>query len=98
MLFCPKCGNLLIPKEGKMQCSCGYTQEDGKITEKKKKAKTVAVVEKKDEVQVHPKVDEDCKECGHGKAYFWTLQTRSADEPETRFFKCVKCGNTWREY
>jgi DNA-directed RNA polymerase subunit M len=31
-------------------------------------------------------------------AYFWTQQTRGADEPETRFFKCTKCSHTWREY
>ncbi|MBI2112883.1 transcription factor S, partial [Candidatus Woesearchaeota archaeon] len=25
-------------------------------------------------------------------------QTRGADEPETRFFRCTKCNYTWREY
>ncbi len=97
MLFCPKCQSLLIPKEGKMHCSCGYTQEEGKLTEKKKKTKDVAVVEKK-QVSVHAKTKADCKECGNNEAYFWTQQTRSADEPETRFFKCTKCEITWREY
>ena len=40
----------------------------------------------------------DCKKCGHEKAFFWTLQTRSSDEPETRFYKCVKCNFVNREY
>ncbi|HID27364.1 MAG TPA: transcription factor S, partial [Methanosarcinales archaeon] len=25
-------------------------------------------------------------------------QLRSADESETRFFRCTECGKTWREY
>ena len=40
----------------------------------------------------------DCKKCENTEAYFWTLQTRSADEPETRFFKCTKCSTVHREY
>ncbi|GAI81579.1 unnamed protein product, partial [marine sediment metagenome] len=32
------------------------------------------------------------------KAYFWSVQTRSGDEAETKFFKCTKCEFTWREY
>jgi len=45
-----------------------------------------------------PIVNEDCPECGHDKAYFWTKQTRASDEPETKFYRCVKCRKTWREY
>ena len=26
------------------------------------------------------------------------FQTRSADEPTTRFYRCQKCKFTWREY
>ena len=81
-----------------MTCSsCKYTAAEGKITDKKEKRKEVDVVDKKQE-SVYPKVKEDCKECGNTEAYFWTHQTRSSDEPETRFFKCTKCEHTWREY
>ena len=45
-----------------------------------------------------PIVNEKCKKCGNEKAYFWTVQTRASDESETKFFKCVKCGETKREY
>ena len=37
----------MMPKDGKMKCSCGSTQSEGKITEKKKKrdeALTIAAV------------------------------------------------------
>jgi DNA-directed RNA polymerase subunit M len=26
------------------------------------------------------------------------VQTRRADESATQFFRCTKCGHTWREY
>lgn len=39
-----------------------------------------------------------CPKCGHEEAFFWMMQTRAADEPPTRFYKCTKCGYTWREY
>ena len=39
-----------------------------------------------------------CPECGNNLDYWWLRQLRSADESETRFFKCTKCGATWREY
>ncbi len=29
---------------------------------------------------------------------YWEIQTRSADEAPTRFFKCLTCGKQWREY
>ena len=86
-----------MPKDGKMKCSsCGYTQTEAKISEKKKKKEEIVVIDKK--IEVLPVTDYDCKECKNGKAYFWLLQTRSSDEPETRFYKCTKCGNVSREY
>ena len=27
MEFCPDCGAMLLPKEGKLQCSCGYVKD-----------------------------------------------------------------------
>ncbi|HLC74321.1 MAG TPA: transcription factor S [Candidatus Nanoarchaeia archaeon] len=100
-MFCPKCKSLLRPKidRGKkvMGCSCGYSSETASstITEKGAKQKEIQVVE---EVETKPIVDAACKKCGHNKAYFWSIQTRASDEPETRFFKCTKCKVTWREY
>lgn len=96
-MFCKKCNNLMMPGDDVMKCSCGYVQKDGKISEKKKKKDEVVVVEKKGN-ETLPKTDYECKECGNKKAYFWTMQTRSADEPETRFYKCTKCSNIAREY
>jgi DNA-directed RNA polymerase subunit M len=103
-MFCPKCGSLLRPKEkgGKkiLFCSCGFTKglegESGEIHEKSPDAgKKIEVME---QIEVHPKIKMNCEKCGNTIAYYWTQQTRGADEPETRFFKCTKCKHTWREY
>lgn len=37
-----------------------------------------------------------CPKCGHDLAYFIELQTRSADEPSTFFYKCCKCKHEHR--
>jgi DNA-directed RNA polymerase III subunit RPC11 len=38
-----------------------------------------------------------CPQCSHDEAYFMQIQIRSADEPMTNFFKCVKCGIRWND-
>ncbi len=101
MDFCPKCGAVLVQKKTREGCPrCSYTAK-GKIkicsSEKiEDKGEGIEVIKK--DVQAFPIVSEKCKKCGHDKAYFWTVQTRSGDEAETKFFRCVKCEHTWREY
>lgn len=40
-----------------------------------------------------------CPKCEHKRAYFMQIQTRSADEPMTTFYKCCKptCGHRWKD-
>jgi len=109
-LFCPRCGSLLsIKKEGGkvyLFCrSCSYKVEREASQTKVKMVETVikheplertVVIEKKE--YALPKVKVTCPKCGNKEAYWWLMQTRAADEPETRFYRCSKCGYTWREY
>jgi len=37
-----------------------------------------------------------CRQCGSKKTTYYSLQTRSADEPMTNFITCVECGNRWK--
>ena len=41
--------------------------------------------------------DTVCPGCRNTKAYFMQVQTRSADEPSTIFYKCTDCKHLWRE-
>jgi DNA-directed RNA polymerase subunit M len=101
MEFCPRCGSVLIQKKKRDACPrCRYSTKRKtklKVTEKIEEKKRINVISEKDS-EVHPVIEEKCPECGNKKAYFWTMQTRSTDEAETKFFKCTKCGFTWRDY
>ena len=39
-----------------------------------------------------------CPKCDCVEVYVELHQTRSSDEPETRFLTCDECGHGWREY
>ncbi len=100
MEFCDKCGSVILVQDGKAFCaSCGAKLKKKpviKTSEKIDEKETVAVVKQSDEV--NPVVDMKCPKCKNKKCYFWTQQTRSADESETKFYKCVKCAHIWRVY
>lgn len=97
MQFCESCGAMLMGSE----CArCGSkTDKEVKLesSEKGKVSQGVAVVTE-GENEVNPKVEIECPKCKHKEAFFWTKQTRSSDEAETKFYKCTKCKHTWREY
>ncbi len=104
MQFCPKCKAILIPKlvnkKRVIACGCGYVDrktEAGPLVEKTALTDDIIVMDENAGNSL-PTMKQKCTECGHGECYFWLQQTRAGDEPETRFFKCVKCSHTWREY
>lgn len=107
MEYCDDCGGLIVPEkksdETSFKCrSCGnpYEKEGGelKITEKNDEDRKSIDVEDSEDENLPTTDDFECEECGNGEAYWWMLQTRAADEPETRFFKCTECSHTIREY
>lgn len=107
MQFCPKCGALMLPKQVEqgpiLVCdTCGYTAkaeklEEYKIVKPAKQKEMITVIEKEAKPAL-PTARTKCPKCGHGEAYWWLRQTRAADEATTRFYRCAKCGHTWREY
>ena len=108
MRFCEKCGNLLIVEKKRKnvylvcrKCHRVYKTKGEKlriassVTEGKKK---VIVMTEKDQFSELPKTKIMCPHCENMEAYWWMQQTRSADEPPTMFYRCVKCGYSWRSY
>ena len=101
MKFCPKCGLLLVQKRKRFVCpKCGRAaKEKVKIKSSEKMAeKTHVGLLKEKESSVWPVTSATCPQCGNRKAYFWEAQMRATDEAETRFYRCIKCNYTWREY
>jgi len=39
---------------------------------------------------------EQCGKCKSMKTTYYSMQTRSADEPMTNFFTCHNCGKHWK--
>jgi len=101
MEFCEKCKGLIVLDGDKAKCaSCGYKPKKKikiESSEKMASREEVAVINEKAE-NVYPEVEMLCPKCKNKKAYFWTTQTRAADESETKFYKCTKCSFTWRKY
>ena len=103
MEFCPNCGSILMPKNGKVRCrNCDYEKslsDDDFLNqysfEGERKKENKVIVTDKDSMAL-PTTKVTCYKCGGTEGYWWTLQTRSADEAPTYFIRCVKCGNTWR--
>jgi DNA-directed RNA polymerase subunit M len=109
MQFCPKCGLVCVTKRegGKtvLVCrKCGYRIEDchpATITTEEPKEqdpkKEVVVIEEKTSLAL-PRTQERCSKCGNKEAVWWLKQMRAGDEPPTIFFRCTKCGHSWRKY
>jgi DNA-directed RNA polymerase subunit M len=102
--FCKKCGGLMIVVGKRLKCrKCGWTKKLTKKTDTIKSEEVnvneeIVILEEDEEKKMHPITRILCPKCGNTRAYWWMQQTRGADEPPTMFYKCTKCGYSWREY
>ena len=104
MKFCPTCEAKLKKNVSGLQCpKCGYTEgQENKsqtkiVTEEETQSEFNVLAENEGE-EALPTIKIDCEKCGNDEAVWWMLQTRSADEPTTQFYRCTKCRYTWRNY
>lgn len=102
MEFCPNCGKVLLPKNNRFHCSnCGYTKniskdkkEDYILEKNLVDNQELIIIE--DKVNTMPTTRGLCYKCHNRELEWWMVQTRKADEATTIFYRCTKCGNTWR--
>lgn len=87
--------------EKKLVCrKCGFEKEAGDVRvviKSEVNREEIPVIEG-EKVQALPTTKVICPSCGNTEAFWWMRQLRAADESEVRFFRCTKCGKTWREY
>ena len=102
MKFCPNCEVKLKMGDFGLQCpKCDYVL--GKEVKHTKKIEDEPesqfnVLTESEGEEILPTIKIECEKCGNDEAVWWMLQTRSADEPTTRFYRCQKCKYTWRDY
>lgn len=105
MHFCPVCGNLLLIEEGSVGMrfccpTCPYLRNIEKKYSSKVKMKRKEVDDVLGGSDAWENVDRTtakCPYCSHDTAFFMQIQIRSADEPSTNFYKCVKCMRQWND-
>lgn len=110
MLFCPICCNALVTRRSSEREASGACLECPTCTYvhriKKRIERTVTNLPRKevDDVlggsaawELADKTDAVCDRCGHQQAFFFQMQTRSADEPMSTFYRCEKCDHQWKE-
>ena len=106
MDFCPKCESRLKKNsDGLLSCpKCKFVKA-GAVKEGEKKLDETnsefLVMDESDLSKakgLESTVPIDCEKCHNKEGVSWTFQTRSADEPETKFYRCTKCNHTWRDY
>ena len=100
-MFCPTCKALALPKNGKIWCS--RCQKEYDVTSNKSDQCVIRGKEKEQMVVENsaptlPKAKVECPKCKHNEAFWVLRQTRAADEPETKIYRCCECGASWREY
>ena len=102
MMFCPRCGSILIPDFNKkiIKCNgCNYKEDKNRnmvVKEKLNNKDKIKIIDKN--IETLPKTQIECPKCGNNQAYYWLVQTRASDEAETQFFRCAKCDHQWRNY
>ncbi|XP_019881680.1 DNA-directed RNA polymerase III subunit RPC10 [Aethina tumida] len=105
--FCPYCNNLLFVEEsgGKLQFTCNlcpvyFPIKSNIVYRNHYKLKEIDDVLGGAEAWKNvDSTEERCPKCSHPRAYFMQLQTRSADEPMTTFYRCCnpECNHNWRD-
>ena len=98
MRFCPSCNARLRKSGSDLVCpKCGHAE--GAPAEKPREAPAESALNVMDgEDEPLPTISAHCEKCGNGEAVWWMLQTRSADEATTQFYRCTECSHTWRNY
>lgn len=105
MLVCPKCGLKTkkdedsVEQQGSSARVMTAAAAGSSSSSFPSSGVSLKVMDEKDDgVDALPTTNMECPECKNNTAFWWMLQTRSADEATTQFFRCTKCNHTWRNY
>ncbi|EGD82206.1 RNA polymerase III subunit C11 [Salpingoeca rosetta] len=104
-MFCPLCTNQLV-LDTSAECgthfacrTCPYKHEMNMPVVSSRKSRNPKQVEDiiGSSTEGLSMTDARCPQCDHARAFFFEMQTRSADEPMTVFYCCEECKHKWSE-
>ncbi|KAL6120283.1 rpa12 [Nucleospora cyclopteri] len=95
-MFC-SCGTVITVEQLDSVVKCRRCEEiipENKILEMNIKTEKIYEEHKEEikEEKTAAKIKKECVKCGNDEMLFNTAQLRSADEGQTVFYKCEKCG------
>lgn len=91
--MCPKCGFSSVEEESEL-----LNENKLPSTRQGNPGSSLKILDGEKGPDTLPTISIDCPRCGNNIAFWWMLQTRSADEATTQFYRCTKCDHTWRNY
>jgi DNA-directed RNA polymerase subunit M len=94
-ILCPKCGFKSKKDDDK---KAGAIEGSKQAKKSSANEPSLKVMDNQTGPDALPTTNIECQKCKNNTAFWWMLQTRSADEPTTQFYRCTKCGHTWRNY
>ena len=105
--FCKTCGSMMVPRKGAdgveffcQKCAVSEVADKDIVLKQKikqsERLETVVIGDQESDVGTESMYCPNCKETR--MVAQWQVQTRSADEAPTTFFKCTTCQETWRDY
>jgi DNA-directed RNA polymerase subunit M len=94
IIICPRCGHTERNRIPVHEQDILQSRQSGPGSISKSSFKVMD----SDTPNAMPTTTAQCAKCGNMTAYWWMLQTRSADEATTQFFRCTECNYTWRNY
>ena len=95
-LTCLKCGHIIVAENNVGNTSTASivsTVSNYDYTDD-----TLKIMDSDKQIEGLPSTNIECPKCQNNLAFWWMLQTRSADEATTQFYRCTKCSHTWRNY
>lgn len=97
ILTCLKCGHVIVG-ENEPSISNPVNSVATTVSSYDYSDNTLKIMDSEKPIEGLPTTNIECPKCQNNLAFWWMLQTRSADEATTQFFRCTKCSHTWRNY
>ena len=95
ILICPACGFKKAVEDPDNLENQLNVEREIEHTDKEK----ILIDDGSSKIGTLPTIDRFCKKCNTATPHeYWDVQTRSADEAPTRFYRCTVCETTDREY